>query len=277
MLRFNTLFAGFEYHGLNNLGDNIQSIAVERLLPNVVQRFDRDTLAYANPEKPLSVVMNGWFSHHPSTCLPSSSNLHPIFWGFHITNYNNSWDYFSRKEVISYLKQYEPIGCRDPYTAERLSSLGVKTFVSYCLTLTFPHRKKEPENGKVLVVDAYHIPLPDKLKKEAICFSHHLHIRHREALKRLYAGQLLQIYRKEARLVITTRLHCLLPCIAMGIPVIFFNNPNDYRVSWVKELGVQIYSPQKTDQVNWEPVPIDFEKQKEHMIHKFLLQIENLH
>ncbi len=277
MLRFNTLFAGFEYHGLNNLGDNIQSIAVERLLPNVVQRFDRDTLAYANPEKPLSIVMNGWFSHRPSTCLPSSQYLHPIFWGFHITNYNNCWDYFSKKEIISYLKRYEPIGCRDPYTAERLSALGVNTFVSYCMTLTFPHREKEPVNGKILLVDAHHIPLPEELRKDAICYSHYIRIRNRETLKRLYAGQLLQIYRKEARLVITTRLHCLLPCIAMGIPVIFFNNPNDYRVSWVKELGVQIYSPQKTDQVNWEPVPIDFEKQKEHMIHKFLLQIENLH
>jgi hypothetical protein len=38
-------FAGLKYSGLNNLGDNIQSIAVERLLPNIEQRFNRDTLA----------------------------------------------------------------------------------------------------------------------------------------------------------------------------------------------------------------------------------------
>lgn len=58
-------FAGFEYRGLNNLGDYIQSVAVERLLPTIEQRFDRDALAYANPLVPMSIVMNGWFSHHP--------------------------------------------------------------------------------------------------------------------------------------------------------------------------------------------------------------------
>ena len=52
-------FAGLAYRGLNNLGDHIQSIATERLLPGIVQRFNRDTLAYANPTVPLSIVMNG--------------------------------------------------------------------------------------------------------------------------------------------------------------------------------------------------------------------------
>ena len=57
-------FAGFEYHRLNNLGDNIQSIATERLLPEkVVRRFDRDTLSYAYPSEPMKIVMNGWFSY----------------------------------------------------------------------------------------------------------------------------------------------------------------------------------------------------------------------
>ena len=37
-------FAGFEYRGLNNLGDYIQSVAVERLLPVIEQRFDRVSL-----------------------------------------------------------------------------------------------------------------------------------------------------------------------------------------------------------------------------------------
>ena len=36
-------FVGFEYRGLNNLGDYIQSVALERLLPTIEQRFDRDT------------------------------------------------------------------------------------------------------------------------------------------------------------------------------------------------------------------------------------------
>ena len=42
-------FTGLKYGGLNNLGDNIQWIAVERLLPSIEQRFNRDTLALASP------------------------------------------------------------------------------------------------------------------------------------------------------------------------------------------------------------------------------------
>ena len=267
------LFAGLEYLGLNNLGDNIQSIATERLLPGIVQRFNRDTLAYANPTIPLSIVMNGWFSHNPETCLPRSVNLHPVFWGFHITDYNNSWDYFSSKEIVDYLKRHEPIGCRDPYTAERLSALGVETFVSYCLTLSLPRREKEPENGKIFVVDAFQIPLPEELKMETVYYTHTSSFKYRGALKRFHARRLLQAYRSEARLVITTRLHCLLPCIAMGIPVVFFNNPKDYRVSWVRELGVKIYTLQDLEQIDWFLSSVDFEKQKNILISRFRCQI----
>ena len=268
-------FAGFEYRGSTNLGDDIQSIAVERLLPNVVRRFDRDTLAYAHSIVPLSIVMNGWFSHHPETCLPHSTNLYPIFWGFHITDWNSSWEYFSRREVVDYLKRYEPIGCRDPYTADRLSRLGIKTFVSYCLTLTLPRREKEPENGKIFVVDAYQIPLPKELEVKATYYTHTSRFKYRGALKRWHARHLLHIYYSDASLVVTSRLHCLLPCIAMGIPVIFFNNPNDYRVSWVKELGVKIYTLKELEEMDWNPKPIDFEKEKKKLIDTFHLYKHN--
>lgn len=269
-------FAGFEYRGLNNLGDNIQSIATERLLPEkIVRRFDRDTLSYAHPSEPMKIVMNGWFSHRPQTCLPLEPNLEPVFWGFHITDYNDSWAYFSRKEVIAYLKRYEPIGCRDPYTADRLSQLGVETFVSYCLTLTLPKRDCQVEEGKVVIVDAERVPLPAELKEQTVCYTHLIRGKNREAIKRAYARLMLDMYRTKARLVVTTRLHCLLPCIAMGIPVVFFNNPNDYRISWVKDIGVEIHTLQEIEQVDWNPVPIDIDKRKRDLISAFQSMVRN--
>ena len=262
-------FAGFEYRGLNNLGDYIQSVAVERLLPAIEQRFDRDTLAYANPVVPMSIVMNGWFSHHPQTCLPLSDKLTPLFWGFHITDCNDSWSYFSRKEIVNYLKRYEPIGCRDPYTADRLSQLGVETFVSYCLTLTLPKRECQENCDKVIVVDGEGIPLPAELKEQAVYYTHIIPGKNREAIKRVYARLMLKMYRTEARLVVTTRLHCLLPCVAMGIPVIFFNNPDNYRTSWVRDIGVEIHTLQDIGRVDWNPTPIDIEKWNKDLIRGF--------
>jgi Ni,Fe-hydrogenase I small subunit len=47
---------------------------------------------------------------------------------------------YDEKNISGYLI-YRSIGCRDPYTADRLSQLGVETAASYCLTLTLPKRK----------------------------------------------------------------------------------------------------------------------------------------
>lgn len=38
-------FGGFRYNRLNNLGDQIQSIATENFLPELNRRFTRDTLS----------------------------------------------------------------------------------------------------------------------------------------------------------------------------------------------------------------------------------------
>lgn len=262
-------FVGLEYKGLNNAGDYIQSIAVERLLTPVRKRYDRDMLKMASPEFPSYVIMNGWFSHNPAYCLPASPNLIPVFWGFHITNWHNEWSYFLQDEVLAYFKKYEPIGCRDPYTAYMLKKNGIDTFVSKCLTLTLPLRTEPPQTGYVYIVDAEHLKIPDYIKKDAVYFTHSISVQHSEAIRWLYGRHLLYQYMKNAKLVITTRLHCLLPCIAMGIPVIFIGNENDYRVAWVTELGVPIYSADRTEDINWNLQCIIFEDEKNKIIKHF--------
>lgn len=127
-----------------------------------------------------------------------------------------------------------------------------------------------PLNGKIFAVDISPCFLPEVLRGQALFYSHILPgSRYREAQKRIYARGLLDMYQRQAKLVITTRLHCLLPCIAMGIPVIFFGNQNDYRISWVRELGVKIYTVDDLDTVDWAPQPLPFEIQKDKMISDF--------
>jgi hypothetical protein len=64
-----------------------------------------------------------------------------------------------------------------------------------------------------------------------------------DEIKTKMARYLLDLYRDEARLVITTKLHCALPCIAFGVPVIFFGDPHSYRLSLLRDLSVMIYRP----------------------------------
>lgn len=247
-----------------NIGDYIQTVAVERLLPRIDLRIDRDSLNEYSGREPVQVVMNGWFTHAPQN-WPPSPNIEPVFVGFHMAS--------KAVEALERHKKYfegrGSIGCRDHGTAARLQSWGIPSHVTYCCTLTFPPRDKEPENGKTFLVDADNIHIPRSLKKNIQKITHITPgIGEQSALS--YARELIDYYRSEAKLVITTRLHCVLPCIAMGIPVIFFGKANDYRTNIISDFGVPIYEkkfhklnkPWKSilETVDWSPKPVDIDE-----------------
>ena len=82
------------------------------------------------------------------------------------------------------------------------------------------------------------------------------------------ARELIEYYRDNVALLITTRLHAALPCIGMGIPVVFIGDRADPRLSILPEIGVPIYAPaprgglgrwatRVLDQVDWSPHAVD--------------------
>jgi hypothetical protein len=81
--------------------------------------------------------------------------------------------------------------------------------------------------------------IPGHILKDAVFRSHMVRADSENKLKQAQA--LLEYYRDHAGLVITTRLHCALPCVAMGIPVVFFSDPFDYRVSVAESVGLKIH------------------------------------
>lgn len=283
-------YGGFRYENLNNIGDHIQSLAAEQFLPRVDVRLNRDTLSTYTHKEQLLLVMNGWFSHTPKLCFPPDNDIEALFWGFHVTDWNNSREYILKSESLEYLKKHEPIGCRDRMTMLHLRENGINSFYSKCLALTFPKRLSEPKDGWNILVDAQHLPIPDHILKRSIIVSHKVPTDLPEKVKFIYARYLLNLYHENARLVITTRLHCALPCIAMGIPVVFFGNETDHRISLLKDVGLKIYPVKLTDKtnysskfekdekfdpeffqqsVNWNPKPLEFEKEKAEMIQTF--------
>jgi hypothetical protein len=288
-------FAVLKYNFSTNLGDEIQSLAAEQFLPRVDRKFDRENLHNIAENERHVLIMNGWFCHHPADCFPLSDSIVPVFTGFHI--YREKTQYFLTPQCIEYFKKHEPIGCRDLKTMELLAGKGVNAFYSKCLTLTFPKRNVEPNNGKVFLVDIDTIPIPESLYRGAIHITHGIEDLYGDDLKKAMAKKLLELYRDEARLVITTRLHCALPCIAMGVPVIFFGNSSDSRISLLKDLNIKINRmPNKylrilyklvnevpgnrawgsrfrkvfaqiiTRRVDWNPSPVDIEQEKRRLI-----------
>lgn len=243
MLRITNLkYTSLRYdHKSMNLGDIVQSLAVEQFLPPIDFYVDRESMNQVNGDENYLVVLNGWFAAKPERWPPSDS-IKPVFFGFHINPKKRTLKFLLNKKAIDYFKKHEPIGCRDKPTAKLLSDRGVKVFYSKCLTMTFPKREKEPKNGKVFLVDIdpYEIPIQEDLLRDSVEITHLIPHFYPDKLKRVLIKHLLNRYRTEAGLVITGRLHCALPCIAFGIPVIFFGNPGEGRVSLLKEMGVTI-------------------------------------
>jgi hypothetical protein len=255
------------YRNNINLGDQIQSIAVEQFLPRVDRFFDRDTLALEKVSDPHLLIMQGWFSMTPEKCFPPSGKIVPIFFGLHLSDFNNGYHHFFSGKSLEYFKIHEPIGCRDKNTAELLNKNGIAAYLSHCITLTFPERDKPPGNGKVILVDVDKAVIPEALKKGAITISHKLSDSAiSESEKRDMARALLNLYHDHARLVVTSRLHCALPCVAMGIPVVYFGRGNDSRLSVLQEIGIQVNSFSAIPEViNWEPETIKIDPIKSWM------------
>jgi hypothetical protein len=145
-------------------------------------------------------------------------------------------------QSVAYLKRLAPSGCRDRATRDLLLKAGVEAFDSHCLTLTFSRRQQAPLDGRVFLVDlppALRAKLPRQLAERAVVVSHQVQDVYGETIKFQIARRLLSLYREHAELVVTTRLHCALPCLGMGIPVVFLGRRDDPRFSVLEDLGLR--------------------------------------
>lgn len=272
------------WRGNGNYGDNIQTIAVKNLLQTaglvdspedeIVPISREDITTYDGEE--VVLPMQGWFGA-VFNCFswPPASAINPVFIGFHWSPWGNL-DSITQNGGLAYLKEHEPIGCRDLHTQIFMESNGVKAYFSGCCTLTLPKRDATPSSGLVYVVDVpgrYHDLIPGELQKDAVYSVSHkfyfadIPVKDEEARTReAEAVRLLCMYRNSAKLVITSRIHCAMPCLAMGIPVVFVTeNPNDARYSLLRHF-VPIYDINNPEQIDWNPAPVEFESLKQALI-----------
>lgn len=230
----------------NNIGDDIQTIAVMQHLPRVDAFIDRDHLnTYDGPEAIL--VTNGWFLEELDNWPPSPA-IKPIFFGFHVQTRAKA----TIARHADYLRKHQPIGCRDQVTVDFVRSLGVEAYLSLCSTLTF-EAPAERKPDSLYLVEADLGDLASNFRK-----SHGLKVKivsHRfidvSAETRLqYARDIVQTYGQKAAFMITKRIHSAIPCVAMGIPTIYVG-PKTYRTEIVEHIGLK-------RQDTWHPLKRPF-------------------
>lgn len=268
-----------------NCGDHLQIIAGSQMMSRIGMNpdyfIDRDNDILTAESLPsnghdIPILLNGWFKTNRIE-WPPNEKFNPVFVGFHIRLHQ--CPELLSEEALDYYKKYEPIGCRDIYTHNLLKAKGVKSYVSNCLTLIFPRRISMPETQtKVFVVSRDerimdHIP---QFLGNATFINHYSDVTDFEAnSKRM--SKLLESYKSEAKLIVTTLLHCALPAIAMGIPVVVIYPHNSdkghisdqQRFSSLERL-VRVYNFEKSEDIDWRGHTVDVSAQKLSITESFL-------
>lgn len=212
----------YYYPGDVNIGDYIQSLAASQFVGDKnVEYIDRDNVRYYNSDE-VNLIANGWYFFYEGNKI-FSSKVNPLFVSFHINNQESV-----SSETIDYLKKHQPIGCRDYSTMDFLISNNVDAYFSSCLTTTLSSYavNDDERNGKVIFCDFddSNIFISEIIRDivgkgivEKTTHSYEKNMSHETYFAE--AKRLLNIYAR-AKLVVTTRIHCALPCLAMNTPVI---------------------------------------------------------
>ena len=238
----NAMRIGLLSHSTQNIGDDIQAYALERLLPHVDLRVDRDNLAPATHwDQDVRWILNGWFGRGLMRVWPPPGAARRLFIGCHCT------DREALPERVA-----GTFGCRDPWTLELCRHAGIDAWLSYCSTLTL-QRPDLPRDDTICVVDVSEHDLrrlPAGVSASATYLTHSINslVNRRE-----YVEQLINCYAR-ARWVITTRIHALLPCAAMGTPVVFIKPPHsENRYSGYTHLAWKIAdAPWESPRPKWD-------------------------
>jgi hypothetical protein len=233
-------FGVLSYSGTDNLGDEIQSLAAMGHIPEPKYFLDRDKLDVEGDKIDgyASVIMNGWYGQFPEH-WPPSDKIRPLLVSMHITKEKVSSkvdvrpnEFMLSPSLVKYMHMHGPVGARDLTTLNLLQEAGVDSYFSGCMTLTLKRPDVSRLDDLVVFCD-----VPQEALKHAraqarkpVFSTSHIGFPGGNQEERFHrARELLSLYAR-ASCVVTARLHCALPCLAMGTPVLFINVASDaYR------------------------------------------------
>lgn len=261
-----------------NYGDTIQAIAIENVYHRMqIDPADIEEIQAGNISSyrskgnyKLILPMQGCFNYSKGIDIfPVSKDVIPVFIGF-----SRCYNGHNKKE---YYDKCGKIGCRDETTWKMLKKKNIDAFISGCLTLCFPKRENTPVDGKVFLVDQpkeIEKYMPENLRHKVEYITHETNTNMNLEER---TRQLLDRYKNEAELVVTSRLHCASPCLAMGIPVVLVRQYYDARYEWIDKY-LPLYTPDEFDQIDWSPKIPDIDDIKEKIMDLAccMLRLENV-
>ncbi len=177
----------------------------------------------ANNNEVVWLPIFGWFAHKPFDIvpvIPLPDQYLPIFFSFHL-----QYPEHLTEACIAYLKKFAPIGCRDITTRDLLMNQGIDAFFSGCVTTTLAlagaPEKSDKKNDEILDVDA-------DIKHGTAQFTPQNEVFRTTSFDENITESLTLLRRfRDAKQVVTSRLHCYLPTRALsGTDNLTFTHPN---------------------------------------------------
>lgn len=183
-----------------------------------------------------------------------SDRILPVFLGLTL---GGGYKLSKRNENL--LRRFSPVGCRDERTMRLLLKYGIDAYLQGCLVATFPKRPILDTQKKVFFVNpekGIQKYIPEELLDNYEFVSHDYYMTDEELYKEdgLYSlgESFIERYRTEARLVVTSKYHSAIICLALGIPVIMIIENNYYKYSWIEKY-IPIYEPKDYVNIDWNP------------------------
>lgn len=202
------------HYSTRNLGDDIQTYAVRQWIDTDLS-VDRDRLR----ELPRSchLVLFGWLLHGGQWPPAPTFRPHPL--AIHLTPSSQS----RMAKHIDWWRPWAPIPCRDRATVAFFEKHGVAAEFEGCATLAL-RRWIAQQEGCAVFADAVATPrgLPTVHFPTLVRRTHRIAVKDctNQSFRCRAAVEALEWYQR-AELVVTSRLHVLLPCLAFGTPVLF--------------------------------------------------------
>lgn len=245
-------------YSTENVGDDIQSIAARRFLPQIDYYIDRDKVGHwknDNSNEEVRLIANGWYMRQPFAWPPQDKSLKVLLTSMYIepraVGINKGkvpLDIFTTPSSLRFLRENGPIGARDLFTLRKLQENNIESYFSGCLTLTIKRDERIKRRDFILAVDIsdelYNF-LRKQTNRRIIRLSPYSDFNLLTQDRTILAEFFLYLY-QSAYAVVTTRLHTLLPSLAVETPVLLIKGGHydKNRYSGLSELSINITEKQ---------------------------------
>jgi hypothetical protein len=228
------------------LGDDFWAYAQSLFYPRIDYLIDNTTIynfKSKDNEKVATIVSAFVEPLNYEYAFMPPSNIVPFFVGSYFRS--TMWEYIENDCVLKYLKSVGPIGCRSKSNVKKLQSHGIDAYFTGCITLTLPKVDKKKLTSKYICCVDVPDYVVDYVKKsvgdnfEVRRMSHEIWTWSEEEQKRYSELSIYERFEKikryieiyaNAYCVVTSKLHCAMPCLTQDTPVLLTVPEDGYGV-----------------------------------------------